>query len=165
MAGSRQNISSTLARHSAMLSATIQRRRCTSTRRAQNTCARNRFAVFGFDRRELALRDTHDEIAAAAGRFQKARVDALSVSCLTKSNAWRQPSHRGERFAVIGDALSDLMSVMALSAGCRRWIDHARRRDWTVGLACTMSERIRLILGRRASATPTSRPTLRSRRR
>lgn len=59
--------------------------------------------VLGVDRDELALQDANEEVAAAARRFEEARVDPLGL-------AFHEVEHRfdqmrgGEHLPVVGNA-------------------------------------------------------------
>ena len=62
------------------------------------------FAVLQLHRSELAPQDLHQEVAAAAGRFQKPAVDAFGFALHQVEHGFHHPG-RGEDFPVVGHAL------------------------------------------------------------
>jgi len=63
-----------------------------------------RLAVAEFNRGELAPQDLHEEIAAPARRFQKARVNALGFVFHKIEHRLYHP-RRGKDFPMLGNAL------------------------------------------------------------
>lgn len=63
-----------------------------------------RLAVFEFHGGELALKDLHEKVAAAAGRLQKPRVNALGLAFHEIKHGLDHP-FGGENLPVVGDAL------------------------------------------------------------
>jgi hypothetical protein len=88
-------------------------------------------AVFEFDGDQLALENLNKKVAATAGRFQKAGIDAFGLGFHEVEHCLDHP-RRGKDFPVVGYAIFGLNEAHRITAFCAYF-------------CCCMSNRVRLI--------------------
>jgi hypothetical protein len=76
-----------------------------------------RLSISCFNRRELALKDGHKEVATATGRLEKPGVDTLGLSLYQIEHVFNEPPWC-EHFPMVGNTLlgSDQGHVVRLAA-------------------------------------------------